>query len=524
VVKYTRPEPTVLVIFGAGGDLTWRKLIPAVYNLWDDGWLDDKFAVVGVDLKQMDDAAFRDHLRKGVEQAARKSVTEQAWSSFTPHLHYITGDFSNPKTYALLTDRFAQRDKEWGVPAHHILYLAIPPGLIGTVADQVDKVKFAAERERFRIVVEKPFGRDATSARALNTTLTRVFHESQIYRIDHYLGKETVQNILAFRFANSLFEPIWNRRYADHVQITVSETVGVEHRGGYYDKAGALRDMVQNHIMQLMCLTAMEPLVSFNPDEVRNKMVDVLRAVRPIAPEQVDHYAVRGQYGAGWMRGQRVPAYNSEPGVPHDSTTETFAAVKFYVDNWRWQDVPVYVRTGKRLPARASEVFIQFRPVPHQSFPPTAVRDMQPNALIIRIQPEEGIILKFQAKQPGQKLRLRPVDMDFTYKEAFRESQPEAYETLLLDVMLSDASLFMRADQVETAWDLVMPILESWEGSPPEDFPNYAAGTWGPDAATQLLARDARHWHVPLGDDEQPESPSEPAEAEKPEPAARSNK
>ncbi|HEX4591635.1 MAG TPA: hypothetical protein VH120_16985, partial [Gemmataceae bacterium] len=271
---------------------------------------------------------------------------------------------------------------------------------------------------------------------------------------------------------------------------------------GYYDKAGALRDMVQNHIMQLMCLMAMEPLVSFKPDEVRNKMVDVLRAVRPIPPDQVDHFAIRGQYGPGWMRGQRVPGYVSEPDVPHNSTTETFAAVKFFVDNWRWQDVPFYVRTGKRLPVRASEVFIQFRPVPHQSFPPSAVRDMQPNALLIRIQPDEGIVLKFQAKQPGQKLRLRPVDMDFSYKEAFRDGQPEAYETLLLDVMLADASLFMRADQVETAWDLVMPILDSWDNSPPEDFPNYAAGTWGPDAATHLLACDGRHWHSPLECDE----------------------
>jgi glucose-6-phosphate 1-dehydrogenase len=286
------------------------------------------------------------------------------------------------------------------------------------------------------------------------------------------------------------------------VQITVSETVGVEHRGGYYDKAGALRDMVQNHIMQLLCLTAMEPLVSFKPDEVRNKMVDVLRAIRSIPADQVDQFAVRGQYGAGWMRGQRVPAYAAEPGVPHDSATETFAAAKFYVDNWRWQDVPFYVRTGKRLPARASEVFIQFRPVPHQSFPPSAIRDMQPNALVIRIQPDEGIVLKFQAKQPGQKLRLRPVDMDFDYKSAFRDSQPEAYETLLLDVMQADASLFMRADQVEAAWEVVTPILDSWDASPPEDFPNYDAGTWGPEAATQLLARDGRHWHAPTSDDE----------------------
>lgn len=502
MAKHAPAEPTVLVIFGAGGDLTWRKLIPAVYNLYDDGWLDERFCVLGVDLKQFNDESFRDHLRQGVTQAARKPVTDESWTNFSSHLHYFAGDFSNPATYAAIAERFAQRDKEWKVQAQHILYLAIPPTLIGAVAEQVSQAKLAHERERFRIVVEKPFGRDLASAKELNHTITRVFEESQVYRIDHYLGKETVQNILAFRFANSLFEPIWNRRYADHVQITVAETVGVEHRGGYYDKAGALRDMLQNHIMQLLCLTAMEPIVSFKADEVRNKMVDVQRAVRPIAPEQVDHYAVRGQYGAGWMRGEKVPAYNAEPGVPHDSATETYAAAKFYVDNWRWQDVPFYVRTGKRLPVRATEIFIQFRPVPHLAFPPTAVRDMQPNALSINIQPDEGIELRFQAKQPGQKLRLRPVRMDFNYQDAFREPQPEAYETLLLDVMQADASLFMRADQVEEGWSLVAPILELWESSPPEDFPNYAAGTWGPDAATQLLARDSRHWHAPVLDEE----------------------
>jgi glucose-6-phosphate 1-dehydrogenase len=374
-----------------------------------------------------------------------------------------------------------------------------------------------------RVIVEKPIGHDLESAREINGDVARAFAEHQTYRIDHYLGKETVQNLMVLRFANSIFEPLWNGKYIDHVQITVSEEEGLTQydpksgeptasRIGYYEGVGALRDMVQNHIMQLICLTAMEPLVSFQADEVRNKMVDVLRAVRPITPDRVDHYAVRGQYGAGWMKGQRVPAYAAEPGVPHDSATETFAAVKFYVDNWRWQDVPFYVRTGKRLPARATEIFIQFRPVPHQAFPPTAVRDMQPNSLGIHIQPDEGIVLRFQAKQPGQKLRLRPVDMDFNYSDAFKEGQPEAYETLLLDVIQGDASLFMRADQVEAAWEVVMPILDSWENSPPDDFPNYEAGTWGPDEATQLLARDARHWHAPVGEDE---AAPEPAAATK---------
>ena len=346
-------------------------------------------------------------------------------------------------------------------------------------------------------MVEKPFGRDLGSARALNQLLTSVFDESQIYRIDHYLGKETVQNLLAFRFANALFEPIWNRRYIDHVQITVAEQVGVEHRGGYYDHAGALRDMVQNHLMQILCLIAMEPPVSFDADEIRNKKVDVLRAVRPIPGPQLHRFAVRGQYGAGWLQGQHVSAYRDEPGVAPDSTTETFAALKLFVDNWRWQDVPFYLRTGKRLPSRVSEVFIQFRPVPHQSFPPSAAGEWRSNRLVIRIQPEEGIRLQFQAKQPGPTLRLSPVEMRFCYEDAFKVKPPEAYETLLLDVMQGDATLFMRADQVEAAWSVITPVLEAWEATPPGDFPNYQASTWGPEAAEVLIAQDGRSWLLP---------------------------
>lgn len=351
-------------------------------------------------------------------------------------------------------------------------------------------------RQRVRIVTEKPFGRDLASASALNRTLTGAFDESQIYRIDHYLGKETVQNILAFRFANALFEPIWDRRYIDHVQITVAEQVGVEHRGGYYDRAGALRDMVQNHLLQILCLTAMEPPVSFDADEIRNKKVDVLRAIRPILPEHAHRFAVRGQYDAGWIEGQRVPAYRNEPGVARDSSIETFAAAKFFVDNWRWQDVPFYLRTGKRLLTRASEVFIQFRPVPHQSFPPGAVVDWRPNRLVICIQPEENILLRFQAKQPGQNLRLSPVEMRFCYRDAFRVTPPDAYETLLLDVMRGDATLFMRADQVEAAWSVVDPILEAWNSITPVDW-TYPAGAWGPEAAEVLIAQDGRSWLMP---------------------------
>jgi glucose-6-phosphate 1-dehydrogenase len=346
--------------------------------------------------------------------------------------------------------------------------------------------------------VEKPFGHDLASAVALNAALTAVFDEGQIYRIDHYLGKETVQNILAFRFANALFEPIWDRRYIDHVQITVAEQVGVEHRGAYYERAGALRDMVQNHLMRILALIAMEPMVSFDADEIRNKKVDVLRAIRPISEEQVQDLAVRGQYGAGLMEGQKVPAYRSEPGVAHDSHAETFAAIKLYVDNWRWQGVPFYLRTGKRLNAKASEVMIQFRPVPHQSFPNTAALAWQPNRLILHIQPQEGIVLRFQAKQPGSTLHLSPVDMHFSYQETFKSRSPQAYETLLADVMSGDATLFMRADQVEASWSVLMPILKVWETSLPADFPNYASGTWGPKAAEALIAKDGRSWLQPV--------------------------
>lgn len=503
MAKSVNPDPTVLVIFGAGGDLTWRKLIPAIYHLVRDGWLDDQFAVIGIDRKAMSDDEYRAGLRTKIMEAGRTKFDEEKWQAFASHVTYMNADFSNPETYRQIGERFAGFEKTWNSPAQRIFYLAIAPRFIGTVTGLIESAKLAKDKQKARVVVEKPFGRDLASAKELNATLSKGFAESQLYRIDHYLGKETTQNIIAFRFANSLFEPVWNRRYADHVQITVAEQVGVEHRGGYYETSGALRDMIQNHILQLMCLVAMEPIVSFKADEIRNKMVDVLRAVRPLTSEDVDRVAVRGQYAPGWICGKRVPAYVTEDGVSPTSTTETFAAVKFYIDNWRWQDVPFYVRTGKRLPAKASEIRIQFRPVPHQSFPSGAVRDMLPNSLVIRIQPDEGIVMRFQAKIPGQKLRLKPVHMNFSYNEAFHGEQPEAYETLLLDVMKGDATLFMRADQVEEAWSLVMPIIENWEASTPEDFPNYAAGTWGPEAAISLMARDGRHWHEPAGVDDQ---------------------
>ena len=499
-----QPESTVLVIFGGGGDLTWRKLLPAVYNLCLDNYLPGKFAILGLDIKEMSQEDYRKHLREGVDQFSRQPVKdEKDWENFISQVSYMKLDFSDQSAYQDLVKKLESYDANWQESAHRVFYQATPPFLVEPIIHGLGTAGLAAERDRTRIVFEKPFGHDLESARALNQLITSAFEENQIFRIDHYLGKETVQNILAFRFANALFEPVWDRRYIDHVQITVAERVGVEHRGSYYDQSGALRDMIQNHLLQVLCLIAMEPPVSFEDQEIRNKKVDVLHAVRFIPQDQIHQFAARGQYDSGWLEGDHVPAYRSEPGVDAESGTETFAALKLFVDNWRWQDVPFYLRTGKRLPAKVSEVAIEFRPVPHQSFPATATGDWQPNRLVIHIQPDEGMLLRFQAKRPGQKVRLGPVDMRFTYREAFRASPPEAYETLLLDVMLNDATLFMRADQVEAAWRVVMPILDGWRAVSPEDFPNYPAGTWGPESSEVLIARDGRSWVTPTAIDSQ---------------------
>jgi glucose-6-phosphate 1-dehydrogenase len=488
--------PTAFVIFGGGGDLTWRKLIPALFNLWLDKWLPAQFQIIGMDGKDTPLDAYLQHLREGVDTFSRQGRTRDAdWQEFSAHIAYLHADFADAAAYAQLATTLTNLDGAWQTPATRIFYLSTPPTLVQLICQHLHQAMSTEELQRARLVCEKPFGRDLESARTLNRFLNGLFDERQIYRIDHYLGKETVQNILAFRFANGIQEPLWNRRYIDHVQITVAEAVGVAHRGGYYDQSGALRDMIQNHLLQLLCLMAMEPPVSFDADELRNKKVDVLRAIRRLERDELPRTVVRGQYGAGSVKGEQVPAYRNEPGVDPRSATETFVALKLYVDNWRWQDVPFYLRTGKRMPGQASEICIQFRPVPHMAFPPEVIGEMEPNRLFLQIQPEQGIVERFQAKYPGPTMRLATVETRFSYKE-FNEPAPEAYETLLLDVMRGDATLFMRSDQVEQAWSVAMPILEYWsqQGASVAVYP---AGTWGPEASSQLLARDGRLWVKP---------------------------
>jgi glucose-6-phosphate 1-dehydrogenase len=492
--------PTALIIFGATGDLTWRKLVPALYNLYLGNQLPERFNIFGVNRRTVALDEWRNHLHAGIDQFSRSGKADPAkWEAFAKHLLLCQpGKFDNAATFESLAKTLNEQDKTWGESATRVFYLSTPPTIVETIAHSLGQAHLTDDRQRSRLVVEKPFGRDYDSACALNQSLLRTLDESQIYRIDHYLGKETVQNILAFRFANALFEPIWDRRYIDHVQITVAEQVGVEHRGGYYEQSGALRDMLQNHLLQILSLIAMEPPAAFNADEIRARKVDVLRAIRPIPGDELSRFAARGQYGPGWLEGESVPGYRLEPDVDPASATETFAALKLFIDNWRWQDIPFYLRTGKRLPQKFSQAIIQFRPVPHQSFPVSASVDWQPNRLEIDIQPDEGIALRFQAKQPGVTLQLSPQEMHFRYAEAYKTDPPEAYETLLLDAMLGDATLFMRADQVEYAWKVVAPVLDAWSSVAPSDFPNYASGSWGPESAELLIAQDGRSWLEPI--------------------------
>jgi len=423
------------------------------------------------------------------------NARDESWRKFADHVTTHSLDAEKTDSYVQLCDRLEGIDTKWGGRSEHVYYLAVPPTLIEVIGRNLSGAGLLDDCATTRIVVEKPFGRDLNSARHLNRVLASVMNETQIYRIDHYLGKETVQNILAFRFANSMFEPIWNRRYIDHVQITVAEQIGVENRGGYYEQAGALRDMIQNHLLQILCHVALEPPVTYATDEILNKKVDVLRAIRPIARDEINRFAVRGQYGPGKIEGRAVLGYRNEPSVAGDSPIETYVALQLFIDNWRWQGVPFYLRTGKRLSSRISEVCVYFRPVPHRSFPMSAGSRLEPNLLTIRILPDEGILLEFQAKHPGHLLRLEPVLMRFSYQESFQAPLRDAYETLLRDVMLGDETLFMRADQVEAAWAIVAPVLSEWEATIPTNFPNYAVGSHGPAAADEMLARDGRSWH-----------------------------
>lgn len=489
-------DPCIMVIFGASGDLTKRKLIPALYNLARENLLSKEFAVIGISRRKMSHEEFREKLSEEMKQFATSSLDPDLWHWFARRLYYLPGDAQDPNAYSQLRDLLETVDKEHGTRGNHFYYLATAPDFFPVVIKQLGDVGLLRENNEQwrRVIIEKPFGRDLESARALNREIQQVLNENQVYRIDHYLGKETVQNILVFRFANGIFEPIWNRRYIDHVQITVAETLGVEERGGYYDQAGALRDMVPNHIFQLITLTAMEPPISFDADAVRNEQAKILHAIQPLTPEEVLSRTVRGQYGEGMVGPERVPAYRQEPQVPHDSTTETYVAMKLLIDNWRWADVPFYVRVGKRLPKRVTEVAIQFKRAPFMLFRKTPVERLVRNHLVLHIQPDEGISLSFGAKVPGTTMQLGTVDMDFQYEDYFGSTPTTGYERLLYDCMMGDATLFQRADMVEAAWSVVTPILDVWKALRPRNFPNYSAGTWGPEEADELMERDGRQW------------------------------
>ena len=500
-MKEIKSQATIFVIYGATGDLCRRKLIPALYNLFLDGWMPDRFSIIGTGRTELTKEEFRQKLLEGINQFSRNGkAANDKWAEFSQHIFYEAADLNNYETYQGICNHLNECEKEWNAKPFVIHYLAVAPSLFPVISTNIAKNKLTEEKENARIVIEKPFGHDLESAKALNKLLSENYTEEQIYRIDHYLGKETVQNMLAFRFANAILEPLWNRNYVQHVQISVTEELGVETRGEYYESAGALRDMIQNHILQLLCLIAMEPPNNFNAPEIHSRKVDILHAMRRFTPEEIRTSVVRGQYGKGWMQGQEVPGYREEKAVDPQSNTETFAAIKFFIDNWRWQGVPFYVRTGKRLHQSSSLISIQFKDLPHSVFPPEAIESWQQNRLIISIQPEMSIRLQVQGKRPGLDMLLNTVDMVFDYRTTYSSYTPEAYETLLLDAMIGDQTLFMRGDQVEAAWELLMPIIHAWM-RPSLSFPNYSAGSWGPELAEALIAADGFHWFsLPVND------------------------
>ena len=489
------PGPGALVIFGASGDLAHRKLLPALYNLALRNMLPPTFALIGVARKDYGgDEGYRKEVRKALEAHSRtQPIDDAVFDTFARGLFYVSGSFDDPATYAELKERLAQADRERGCQGNVVFYLATPPTVFPLVTTKLGEAGLSRSRTATRsVVIEKPFGRDGASAQELDAVVRSAFRERQVFRIDHYLGKETVQNILVLRFANGIFEPVWNRNFIDHVQITVSESIGVESRGRFYEEAGAMRDIVQNHLLQVLSFVAMEPPGSFDVESVRNERAKVLATLRALGTADV----VRGQYDAGFAGGHAVPAYRDEEGVDPNSLTETYVAARLQVDNWRWAEVPFYVRTGKRLAKRVSEVAIQFKRVPHLPFSYAAAEQLEPNVLVLRIQPNEGIALRFGAKVPSTRTQIRTVNMDFDYDTAFATAPAEAYETLLVDALRGDATNFIRIDAVMDAWRVVDPVIHAWqtEGGAPH---LYAAGGWGPDAADDLLARDGRRWRRP---------------------------
>jgi glucose-6-phosphate 1-dehydrogenase len=489
-------DPCVMVIFGASGDLTKRKLIPALYNLARENLLSRQFAIIGFASADYNTASFREQLAKDIRAFATSPVEEEIWDWFARRIYYVRGSFQEAKDYQSLATEIASVSKEHGIEGNHFHYMAVAPKFFGPIVRQLGDAGLTCEEGGpwRRVIIEKPFGRDLESARALNEEIKQVLDERQIYRIDHYLGKETVQNLMVFRFGNGIFEPIWNRRYIDHVQITAAETVGVERRGGYYETSGALRDMVPNHLFQLVSLTAMEPPISFSADAVRNEQAKVLHALQTPSPEEVLTKTVRGQYAEGNSQSGPLPAYRAEHEVQPNSGTDTYVALKLMIDNWRWADVPFYLRTGKRMAKRTTEIAIQFKRAPFQLFRKTQIESLTRNQLVIRIQPDEGISLTFGAKVPGPVMRQGPVEMDFSYADHFGSTPATGYERLLYDCMTGDQTLFQRADMVEAGWNVITPVLDVWKALPPRAFPNYAAGSWGPREADELLERDGRAW------------------------------
>lgn len=489
-------NPTIFIIFGGTGDLTKRKIMPALYNLFLDGWLPEKFGIIGTSSTKMTDEKYKGELLSALNEFSRKGKSnKEEWSKFSSHIFHQAADITDASTFKPFGELIEKLKKEWNETPSIVYYCAVAPHFFCNIAHNISEAKLENNPQTTRIVVEKPFGTDLESAKELNEKLLTIFEEKQIYRIDHYLGKEVVQNIMAFRFANSIMEPLWNRNHIENIQISVTEQIGIGSRGKYFEQAGILRDMIQNHLLQLLCIVAMEPPINFDADEVRTRKVDILKAMRKIVPSEIDTMSARGQYGSGWMEGKEVIGYREEENVDPNSNTETYAALKLYVDNWRWQGVPFYLRTGKRLFKSASHITIQFREVPHNIFNSNEGNTPKKNRLIISIQPDMGIRFQLQSKIPGLEMNLNTMNMVFDYSGITKSESPEAYETLLLDIISGDQTLFMRADQVEAAWELIMPVLNFWENNKTADFPNYPADSWGPENAEALIAQDGYHWY-----------------------------